>query len=324
MHYLATDLHLSHLTISSTMAALRHEWRCQLIPTDAFEETATLACRRAYRLDATTQPVRRGARAPLTWDMLRSIVAQGYTPASPAHMIGTACLLAFCGLYRVSEVAETPGAPHHCLSASAVEFRVRAPGSRFASLIPSHAISSVPFSHVEAVRITQHTAKNRAAADGAATAWYSVDHSLPYSTMDLPSALYEWAHRARLSADSQFFSIPASHGTRYNLSSSMLSRAIKRCATRFGLDPSRFDSHSLRIGGATALRAYGVAPDAVQRAGRWRSLPVSLSYPALSTAEQDMLLATFRSPPRYTLVDLAMGTHTPRHVPVRRDAPQGR
>ncbi len=104
----------------------------------------------------------------------------------------------------------------------------------------------------------------------------------------------------------------------------MLSRTIKRCASRFGLDPTRFDSHSLRIGGATALRAHGVAADRIQRAGRWRSLPVSLSYPAQSSTEQDQLLQVFRSPPRYDLIDLAMGTQTPQHVPVRRDPSRGR
>ena len=218
-------------------------------------------------------------------------------------------------------MALTPGTPHHCISASAIEFRVRTPGASAVSLVPSHAIHTVPYSHVEAVRITQHTAKNRAAADGAAASWFSVDHSLTYDPMDLPRALYEWACAASLSPDSQFFSLPDSSGGRYNLSSAMLSRSIKRCARRFGLDPSRFDSHSLRIGGATALRAHGVAADTVQRAGRWRSLPVSLSYPAPSSSEQDSLLNAFRSPSRYTLVDLAMGTMTPKHVPVRRSAP---
>lgn len=324
MHYLASDLHMSHTNIGSTLAGLRHEWKSRLIPTAAFDDPSIIASRRAYRLDLSAQPVRRGARAPLTWEMLQSIVQEGHAPASAQRMVGTACLLAFCCLFRVSEVSVTPGAPQHCISASAVEFRIRHPGSSTVSLVPSYSIRTVPYSHIEAVRITQHTAKNRASADGAATSWFSVDHSLAYDPMDLPRALYEWSCSASLSPDSQFFSLPNSCGGRYNLSSTMLSRSIKRCARCFGLDPSRFDSHSLRIGGATALRAHGVAADAVQRAGRWRSLPVSLSYPAPSTSEQDLLLNAFRSPSRYTLVDLAMSTLTPKHVPVRRSAPHSR
>lgn len=324
MHFLARDLKLSHTNISATMAALRYEWRCRLIPTDAFDDQAIAASRRAYRLDNTMQPVRRGARAPLTWSMLQSIVAEGHQPGSSARMVSTACLLAFCCLFRVSEVAQTPDAPHHCISAAAVEFRVRQPGSTFTTLVPSYAIGSIPFSQVEAVRITQHTAKNRAAADGAATSWFSTDRTSPYDPMDLPRALYDWACSAHLDPDSQFFSRPSTTGLRFNLSAAMLSRAIKRCASRFGFDPARFDSHSLRIGGATALRAHGVAADIIQRAGRWRSLPISLSYPAQSSTEQDQLLQILRSPPRYDLVDLIMGTQTPRHVPVRRDSPLGR
>ena len=70
-----------------------------------------------------------------------------------------------------------------------------------------------------------------------------------------------------------------------------------------------------------ALRAHGVSADRIQHAGRWRSFPVSLSYPAQSSTEQDQLLQVFWSTPRF---DLVMGTQTPRHVPARRGSPLGR
>ena len=46
---------------------------------------------------------------------------------------------------------------------------------------------------------------------------------------------------------------------------------LERAATAAGLPPNRFRSHSLRIGGATAL--YHVFPDAeiIKRWGRWQS-----------------------------------------------------
>ena len=38
-----------------------------------------------------------------------------------------------------------------------------------------------------------------------------------------------------------------------------------------GLDPARFGTHSLRIGGATAALAAGVQPTLIRVAGRWSS-----------------------------------------------------
>lgn len=52
---------------------------------------------------------------------------------------------------------------------------------------------------------------------------------------------------------------------------------LKRCGAALGEDPALFGSHSLRIGGATALYSKGVRESYIQWWGNWR-LPVFLIY----------------------------------------------
>ena len=74
----------------------------------------------------------------------------------------------------------------------------------------------------------------------------------------------------------------------WNLSYDTLTKAVKTVARSFGLDPTRFFSHSLRIGGASALRA-AIVPDYIsQKLGRWKSLAfladLRMSYSAFDKA----------------------------------------
>ena len=46
---------------------------------------------------------------------------------------------------------------------------------------------------------------------------------------------------------------------------------IKNLMAAVGEDPSQFGTHSLRIGGATALFAQGATPMVIRTMGRWSS-----------------------------------------------------
>ena len=48
-------------------------------------------------------------------------------------------------------------------------------------------------------------------------------------------------------------------------------------AEMYGLDPSRVSSHSLRIGGATAMAAAGMSEYEIKQMGEWKS-DVFLDY----------------------------------------------
>ncbi|EGZ08169.1 hypothetical protein PHYSODRAFT_434634, partial [Phytophthora sojae] len=60
-----------------------------------------------------------------------------------------------------------------------------------------------------------------------------------------------------------------------------VSSVIKRAASRMGLDPARFSTHSVRIGGATALVNAGADRLMIKLMGRWLSNAFE-DYPVLS------------------------------------------
>ena len=64
------------------------------------------------------------------------------------------------------------------------------------------------------------------------------------------------------------FRVPA---TGLPLRDSDISIAVKRCMVSVGEDPAQFASHSLRIGGATALFAAGADCTVIRTMGRWSS-----------------------------------------------------
>lgn len=81
--------------------------------------------------------------------------------------------------------------------------------------------------------------------------WYLVQHHNKVS--DDPDELLCKADRAKF------------------LQGQELSKQIKRAASLAGLDPERYSTHSLRIGGATALFSAGVDSLTIKIFGRWRS-----------------------------------------------------
>ncbi|RLN95758.1 hypothetical protein BBJ28_00011833 [Nothophytophthora sp. Chile5] len=80
-------------------------------------------------------------------------------------------------------------------------------------------------------------------------------------------------------SDQPALSTRQSHG----ITAKEVARTIKTAASRVGLDPTRFSTHSIRIGGATALLNSGADRLAIKLLGRWLSNTYE-EYPVL-TAE---------------------------------------
>ena len=62
------------------------------------------------------------------------------------------------------------------------------------------------------------------------------------------------------------------------LSDKAVARAIKRAATRAGLDPTRYAGHSLRAGLATSAAAVGASERAIMAQGGWKSVTMARRY----------------------------------------------
>ena len=80
--------------------------------------------------------------------------------------------------------------------------------------------------------------------------------------------MFEWAQHARPLNDDAFLMYKQKDMISYDFFNSEL----RKIATKFGLDQSRYSFHSLRIGGPTTLAAAGKSDHCIKKMGRWKSL----------------------------------------------------
>ena len=83
---------------------------------------------------------------------------------------------------------------------------------------------------------------------------------------------------------------------------------IKTLARQFQLDPNFFSCYSLRVGGASLLRAAGASDGFIMLMGRWKSLPACLGYQENSTSAQDMMMQMLTSRDLFTERDIALAS----------------
>jgi hypothetical protein len=77
----------------------------------------------------------------------------------------------------------------------------------------------------------------------------------------------EWRATLGLPADGPLFCWPSGVA----ITTADVRRMVKYLMAAIGLDPTKYGAHSLRIGGATAALAAGVAPQLIRLLGRWSS-----------------------------------------------------
>jgi hypothetical protein len=178
----------------------------------------------------------------------------------------TAAILAFCMLLRASEYIPT-NSNHYCRSNDILFTFMLANGST--NIIPSYEIYGraelLPMLHE--VIITIRSAKNDTLGYGNRSCFRKRNTS-GFNAVDvcLASTLFHWAFYIKLYKDHPFF---ASQG--FTLTHSRMQAAIKAIASQYGFNSSRFGTHSLRIGGATALAVAGTPHHIIQQFGRWKS-----------------------------------------------------
>jgi hypothetical protein len=84
---------------------------------------------------------------------------------------------------------------------------------------------------------------------------------------------------------------------------------VKAAALRLRVDPAKFCLHSLRIGGACALRAAGAPVSMILFIGRWKSAPACLSYQVVGVSEYDRAMDYLRMPGVLSIADVK-SSHT--------------
>ena len=85
------------------------------------------------------------------------------------------------------------------------------------------------------------------------------------------------------------------------LSTEFLRSTVKACMQSVGENPADFGTHSLRIGGATALFSQGAIPLHIQTMGRWSSD----LYKLYVRAEMSQIVEWSRKAGSATIMDVA-------------------
>ena len=91
-------------------------------------------------------------------------------------------------------------------------------------------------------------------------------------------------------------------GNRQVLTYAVMRQAVKAAAIR----PMKFSLHSLRIGGACALRAAGAPLSMILFMGRWKSAPACLSYQVVGVNEYDRAMDYLRKPGVLSIADVEL------------------
>eukprot|EP01035_Chromulina_nebulosa_P001156 gene1156-1561_t len=182
----------------------------------------------------------------------------------------TAEILAYTTLSRVSEYLETRARDTtnargaHTLRSNDVLFEFSD-----GAIVAAHDVANRQFAKVVGCLVNIRTAKNDKTGRG---------HRY-YFTKSTPGdktiwVLWNYAQQAKPAEGRSLFYIPA---LKWTLRPTYLNQRLRAMARMYGLDETRVSSHSLRIGGATALAAAGMHEYEIKQMGGWKS-DVFLEY----------------------------------------------
>ena len=216
-------------------------------------------------------------RLPVSADMIighHRAVKLGVTYTLVDLAVYTAEVLAYTTLARVSEYLHTGARSAHTLLSDDIMFELTDGAIR-----PAYDIASYNFDKVVGCLVNIRSAKNDATGRGHR---YYFEKSAPgdNSLYCIVWTLWRYSQLARPAARRSFFYIPEIHWT---LKPAYLNQRLKAMARMYGLEENRVSSHSLRIGGATALAAAGLHEYEIKQMGGWKS-DVFLEY-ARNTTE---------------------------------------
>ncbi len=259
--------------ISSNISGVRDFIRGHLLDLTAFNhESVTLALRatqsnpRALSISRETKK-----RLPITTEMVNwyKELAWKYGPVVSRddidqRMTFLGVVIGLTFLRRVSEYAYE-GRTSHAILADDVHFITL---DEFPIAIPSFQVKNhaLLINNIDSIRFIFRTSKTDQGGRG--TYLFLRRHNM--IELELIKCFLHWCMISCIEAGLPFL-CRVYNGQRKMLRPRMVNDALKNIADAFGFQHVRdsFTSHSLRIGGATALIASGVSRETIQRIGGW-------------------------------------------------------
>ena len=294
--HLFFDKSLKPTTISTYLASIKYLLKTSgvdifFLSSPAVSSVRTGMCLvfRRNNLAADTRTL------PITVDFIlfaRRLYGMG-TPEK--RVIVVALILAFTCLFRSCEYVGK-----YKLRSRDVIFEFKVSGRVSPVLVCAYDESLSKFSKDDLCGVIVHNAGAKNDPEGEGYRFnYPRQSPSDNAAFDIVEVLYDWAVTARVRADDPFLS----YRNKWCLSYSVFQDAIKTVAFRLGLDPSRFSTHSCRIGGASLLAAAGMQDYMIQIIGRWKSLAF-LTYIRSASSFFTRALSALTNPSLFTLSHL--------------------
>ena len=301
--YLFGDLGLKPCTVSSYVSGVKFMLQMsgvdtRVVDTDPTFRRLKTGCCIAYR---STHPEYDDKTMPFTIEMI--VAAQRYTDQTSVegYMAVSAMKIAYCCLLRKSEYLLQSKTKHH-LKGRCVMFVHRLPdGSEITVSSEKAWTCGLSSDTLYEIVVDVLSAKNDANGAGHRLAFLRVrlTDRPAGQPFDLAEDMWRYAVWARPTQEGPFFVYRQS----IRLSYHNLTKHIKATAARMGFNQAFFSTHSLRIGGASALAAAGVPDYIIQTMGRWKSLAF-LMYIRLASSAYNAALAKMCNTATLTVSDL--------------------
>ena len=304
------------VTASGYLSAVRHGFRTNRWSLEPFDNPVIADTRAAHRIaDSALRSFSETQRLPFTHEMLAAGIQQLWSPSirlDVAVRVGIEISLTF--LLRKSELLYCSSqAVQHFLRAQDVIFTLRSTDGAIVE-VPSPDVHRFRNSEVLSVLLFVRSAKNDSGGKGKPYRLNvrEVNASCAFCVV---SSMFNWAVDACPLASLPFLSCNRGASLdSFVLSYQHFKAEIKRAASACGFDPTRFGSHSLRIGGATLLHAAHKDNLFIKEWGRWKSL-CFLDYIEWSLGAMEVASASIADPTRFSNLDL-FALHPDSRLPV--------
>ncbi len=288
MSNLATERKLHPKSVSQYVSSVRYHLKCDGVDTSFVDSSEFIRAVRSglyvtYYLyhNASEESV-----LPITPDMIYRAEHSLFNTKLPRDQgVLMAFKLAYCCLFRVSEYLPIRDLSHYLRSQDVV-FNVRELSSSSVIQKGVHDIVPADKASLESVTLFNRSSKNDDVGRGERFTFSHHPTMSSTSAFNFTADLFDWAILAKPPHDDPFLS----YKNEWHMCYDFVNKAIKRLAQSFNLDPSRFSTHSLRIGGATTLAAAGCQDSIIKLSGRWKS-SVFLQYIRQASKAHDLAIA---------------------------------
>ena len=269
-------------TVSVYLSAVRYYFKLHNLDISFLESPWISAARTGINLIyRATHPIAGRKALPFVCAMIMHAQSVTFNTGSAKDMvINTAFKIASVCMMRVSEYLPGAEGVAHWLRSEDVGFRLW--DNR---IIPSWRAYLHKWKEVQSVLINVRGGKNDIEREGHIFEFAAVATNSERA-YDIPYDCFQWAILAQPLLGHPFLSYKGEWVLKYHT----LSAAVKKVAVEMGFDPSKFRTHSLRIGGASMLAAANVPDYVIQVQGRWKSLAF-LEYIRIAKRSFDSALA---------------------------------